>query len=305
MKTPIIIIGGGLAGSEAAWQVAERGLSVHLYEMRPSRMTPAHASDKLAELVCSNSLGSDLPNRASGLLKNELRRLGSMILQCAEATKIPAGGALAVDREAFAEHVTGMINDHPLINLKRHEVTTIPNTPTIIATGPLTSDALATEIAKLSGTDYLYFYDALSPIVSAESIDMTIAFRANRYECGELETGDYINCPFNQTEYDQFVHDLLVAERISLKQFEEKGMKQNFFEMCLPIEELARRGRQSLAYGPMRPVGLTDPRTSKQPHAVLQLRQDNVAASLYNLVGFQTNLKWTEQKCCFGIVNWY
>ncbi len=302
MTTTISIVGGGLAGSEAAWQVAERGISVTLYEMRPVRTTPAHTTDKLAELVCSNSLGSNLPDRAPGLLKNELRRLGAMVLQAAAESSVPAGGALAVDREHFAQLVTERITNHPLIRLKREEVTDIPAGPTIIATGPLTSDAFAARIADLSGAQYLYFYDALAPIIAAESIDMRLAFRANRYKRGEMADGDYINCPMNEAEYNRFVDAILSAEKIELKAFETEAMQQNFFEMCLPVEEMARRGRQTLAFGPMRPVGLKDPRTGGRPYAVVQLRQDNLAGSLYNMVGFQTNLRWGEQKRVFRTI---
>ncbi|MEM7031629.1 MAG: methylenetetrahydrofolate--tRNA-(uracil(54)-C(5))-methyltransferase (FADH(2)-oxidizing) TrmFO [Chloroflexota bacterium] len=299
---PVIVVGGGLAGCEAAWQIAERGIPVTLYEMRPVRKTPAHVTDHLAELVCSNSLGSNLPDRAPGLLKNELRRLGNMVLQAAEESSVPAGGALAVDREGFAARVTTRINDHPLITLKREEVTRIPDGPTVIASGPLTSDALANHIGELSGADHLYFYDAVSPIVAADSIDMTIAYRANRYDRGESDDGDYINCPMDEAEYTQFVDALQTAEKIELKKFEEEDLKQNFFEMCLPIEEMARRGHKALAFGPLRPVGLRDPRTDKRPYAVVQLRQDNVAGSLYNIVGFQTNLRWGEQKRVFRAI---
>ncbi len=296
----LIVIGGGLAGVEAAWQAAQRGISISLYEMRPVRQTPAHVSDRLAELVCSNSLGSDLPDRAPGLLKAEIRRLDSLIMQAANEAAVPAGGALAVDREKFAEVVTLRIEAHPLIELRRAEVTLIPTTPTIIATGPLTSNALTKEIAALSGKEYLYFYDAVSPIVEIDSINMDIAFRASRYGRGEQEEGDYINCPLDEAEYKTFVQALRTAERIELKQFEQED--EHFFEMCLPIEEIARRGDQALAFGPMRPVGLTDPRTGRRPYAVLQLRQDNLAGTLYNLVGFQTNLKWGEQQRVFRLI---
>jgi methylenetetrahydrofolate--tRNA-(uracil-5-)-methyltransferase len=301
MSTPeLIIIGGGLAGSEAAWQVAQRGISISLYEMRPARPTPAHVSDRLAELVCSNSLGSDLPDRAPGLLKAELRRLGSLIMAAAELSAVPAGGALAVDRDKFAAEVTQRIESHPLIELRREEVTIIPDRPTIVASGPLTSDALAGEIAALSGEEHLYFYDAVSPIVELESIDLDIAFRASRYGRGEQAAGDYINCPFNKDEYFAFVEALRQAEQIELKQFERED--ENFFEMCLPVEELARRGEHALAFGPMRPVGLIDPRTGHRPYAAVQLRQDNLAGTLYNLVGFQTNLRWGEQRRVFRLI---
>ncbi len=301
-ETKITVIGGGLAGCEAAWQIAARGIPVTLFEMRPVRQTPAHTTDRLAELVCSNSLGSILPDRAPGLLKNELRRLGSMVLTAADKAAVPAGGALAVDRDKFAEYVTAAIEAHPLITVVRREVTAIPAGLTVVASGPLTSDALAENIAALGGTEHLYFFDAIAPIVTVDSIDMSIAFRASRYERGENDAGDYINCPFTKEEYDAFVAALRAAEKIDLKKFEEEALKENFFEMCLPVEEIARRGEKSLAFGPMRPVGLHDPRTGKRPYAVLQLRQDNLAGSLYNLVGFQTNLKWGEQKRIFRMI---
>jgi len=296
----LIVIGGGLAGSEAAWQAAEHGLRVTLYEMRPRQATPAHVSDRLAELVCSNSLGSNLVDRASGLLKEELRRLGSQVLSCADAAAIPAGGALAVDREVFAQSVTARITTHPRITLRREEVKSIPEgLPVVVATGPLTSPALADEIAALTGSKHLYFYDAMAPIVTAESVDMSVAFRASRYEKGEGE-GDYLNCPMAQAEFDSFVQELLSAEMISLRDFERED--PHFFEACLPVEVLARRGQQALAFGPLKPVGLTDPRTGRRPYAVVQLRQDNHAATLYNLVGFQTNLKWSEQERVFRLI---
>lgn len=300
--SPLTIIGGGLAGTEAAWQAAQRGISVVLYEMRPARNTPAHVTDRLAELVCSNSLGSNLVDRAPGLLKEELRRLGSLILTAAEEAAVPAGSALAVDRTAFAEAVTRRIENHPLIAVNRSEVTRIPDGPTIIASGPLTSDALAEDIARLSGKDYLYFYDAVSPIVEAGSINMAVAFRGSRYGRGDRDGGDYINCPFNQEEYNRFVDALCSAEQIELKDFERDALQENFFEMCLPVEVLARRGREALAFGPMRPVGLLDPRTNRRPYAVLQLRQDNLAGTLYNMVGFQTNLRWGEQQRVFRLI---
>jgi len=297
----LIVIGGGLAGSEAAWQAAESGLEVTLYEMRPERMTPAHTSARLAELVCSNSLGSNLLDRAPGLLKEELRRLKSLILACADATAVPAGGALAVDREAFAQRVTDRLTAHPRITLRRQEVTAIPEGgPVVIATGPLTSPALAGQIAALTGSDHLYFYDAMAPIVTAESVDMTIAFRASRYERGEEEGGDYVNCPMNQAEYERFVRELVSAETIPLHDFERQDPR--FFEACLPVEVLARRGWQALAFGPLKPVGLIDPRTGRRPYAVVQLRQDNRAGTLYNLVGFQTNLRWSEQERVFRLI---
>lgn len=290
----ITVIGGGLAGSEAAWQVAERGFDVRLYEMRPQVTTPAHVTSHLAELVCSNSLGSNLPDRAPGLLKAELRRMNSLIMRCADETTVPAGGALAVDREGFAERVTVSIENHPRITLVREEVTAVPSGPVIIATGPLTSSRFADALGELTGEDYLYFYDALAPVVTHESINMTVAFRASRYGRGEAVEGDYINCPLDEAEYTRFVEALLEAERIELRQFEQED--PHFFEGCLPVEVMAGRGHQALAFGPMRPVGLTDPRSGRRPFAVVQLRQDNAAGSLFNLVGFQTNVKWAEQK---------
>ncbi len=298
--TDLTIIGGGLAGSEAAWQAAQSGFKVRLYEMRPANPTGAHLSGDLAELVCSNSLGSNLPDRASGVLKNELRQLNSMLLECAEACALPAGAALAVDREAFARMVTGKIQSNPNIEVVREEMKEIPQTPVIVASGPLTSESLSQSIAKLSGDEHLFFFDAIAPIVHAESINMDIAFRASRYGKGDSDEGDYINCPFTKDEYYAFVHALQSAERIELRSFEEairSGVKAgHFFEGCLPIEIIAERGTDSLAFGPMRPVGLRDPRTDRRPYAVVQLRQDNLAASLFNLVGFQTNLKFPEQK---------
>jgi len=294
----LIVVGGGLAGCEAAWQAANRGVQVMLFEMRPVLMTPAHVSDRLAELVCSNSLGSDLPDRAAGVLKRELRQLGSLIMQCADETAVPAGGALAVDRGRFAEAVTQAIVQHPLITLRREEAQTIPQSPTVIASGPLTSDALALAIGRLTGQEHLYFYDAVAPIVAADSIDMTIAFRASRR--GNEAGADYINCPMSRDEYNVFVDALASAETIELRSFEREDKR--FFEGCLPVEVLARRGRDSLSYGPLRPVGLRDPRTGRRPWAVVQLRQDNTAATLYNLVGFQTNLKWSEQERVFRMI---
>jgi methylenetetrahydrofolate--tRNA-(uracil-5-)-methyltransferase len=294
MTQRITVIGGGLAGSEAAWQLAERNFQVDLYEMRPQRTTGAHATDRLSELVCSNSFGSKLPDRASGLLKTELDMLRSFLLAAAERAAVPAGGALAVDRDAFSQAVTDAIDTHPNIRLIREEMTTIPNTPTIIASGPLTSPALTAQIAALTGQEHLYFYDALAPIVSADSIDMSIAFRASRYGRGDEDEGDYINCPMNKAEYEAFVGAVLAAETIALRDFERED--EHFFEGCLPIEQIAARGHDALAFGPMRPVGLTDPRTGRRPYAVVQLRQDNLAGTMYNLVGFQTNLRWPEQK---------
>jgi methylenetetrahydrofolate--tRNA-(uracil-5-)-methyltransferase len=300
MNSGLTIIGGGLAGSEAAWQAAERGVRVTLYEMRPTRNTPAHVSGRLAELVCSNSMGARSVDRAMGLLKEEMRRLGSLIIACAEAAAVPAGAALAVDREVFAEAVTAHITQHPNIELRRQEVTHIPEGPVIIATGPLTSDTLAKEIIALTGEDRLSFFDAMAPIVEAESINMDVAFRASRYGRGEQDEGDYINCSMVEEEYDAFVDALLTAQVIPLRDFERED--QRFFEACLPLEVLAARGRDALAFGPLRPVGLTDPRTGRRPYAVVQLRQDNLAATLYNMVGFQTNLRWGEQKRVFRMI---
>ena len=308
MQPGLTIIGGGLAGSEAAWQAAERGVAVRLHEMRPGYTTEAHTGDRLAELVCSNSLGSDVADRPSGLLKAELRRMGSLLMACADATAVPAGSALAVDREAFAARVTARIEAHPNIELVRAEVTQLPDGPAIVASGPLTSPALSAALARLSGEEHLFFFDAISPIVAADSIDMDVAFRQSRWDRGENEAGDYINCPMTRDEYEAFVDALLAAERIPLRSFEqaiESGVKaglHRFFEGCLPVEIIAARGRDALAYGPLRPVGLTDPRTGRRPHACVQLRQDDLAASLYNLVGFQTNLTFAEQRRVFAMI---
>lgn len=298
----LIVVGGGLAGCEAAWQAAENGIRVILYEMRPVRTTGAHTGPYLAELVCSNSLGSRQMERAPGLLKDELRRLSSLLLSCAEETSIPAGSALAVDRDAFARLATERIEGHRNIEVRREEVRSIPETTCIIASGPLTSPGLSMALAQLTGQEHLYFYDAIAPVVTLESVNLQVAFRASRYGRGEQETGDYINCPLSHDEYEAFVRALTQAERIELKDFErevESGVKagaHHFFEGCLPVEVLARRGQDALAYGPMRPVGLRDPRTGRRPYAVVQLRQDNIAGTLYNLVGFQTNLRFSEQK---------
>jgi methylenetetrahydrofolate--tRNA-(uracil-5-)-methyltransferase len=304
----LIVIGGGLAGSEAAWQAAERGVPVRLYEMRPVVTTGAHTGPNLAELVCSNSLGSNQLDRASGLLKEELRRMGSLLLRCAEETEVPAGGALAVDREAFAQRVTSAIEKHPNIELVRQEVTEIPAIPTVVASGPLTSPALSHAMQTLTGQQHLYFYDAIAPIVSLDSLKFDVVYRASRYGKGDQEQGDYINCPMTKDEYTLFVDALIEAERIELKEFErelETGVRaglHHYFEGCLPVEILARRGREALAYGPLRPVGLTDPHTGHRPFAVVQLRQDNLAGTLYNLVGFQTNLSFPEQKRVFRMI---
>ncbi|MBI5957312.1 MAG: methylenetetrahydrofolate--tRNA-(uracil(54)-C(5))-methyltransferase (FADH(2)-oxidizing) TrmFO [Chloroflexi bacterium] len=298
--SPIKVIGGGLAGAEAAWQIAQRGIPVHLYEMRPQRSTPAHRTGHLAELVCSNSLGSVLPDRAPGVLKAELRRMNSLLLTCAAQTTVPAGGALAVDRDLFAQQVTTAIEQHPLITLIREEVREIPDGPCVIASGPLTAHALAQEIAHMVGEEYLYFYDAIAPTINLETINMEIAFRASRYGRGEDDAGDYINCPMDKEEYERFVTALLEAEVIELRDFEREDPQ--FFEGCLPVEQIAARGRQSLAFGPMRPVGLRNPRTGRRPFAVVQLRQDNLAGTLYSLVGFQTNLRWGDQQRVFRLI---
>lgn len=298
--TKLVVVGGGLAGSEAAWQAAQRGFEVDLYEMRPVQTTGAHITDRLAELVCSNSLGSKLEDRASGLLNLELRQFRSLLLECAAASAVPAGGALAVDREEFAGRVTEAIRKHSRIRLIREEVREIPGGPCVIASGPLTSPALTRALAALTGRDHLAFFDAISPIVSADSLNMERIYRASRYRNAEADEGDYLNCPLDRDEYYAFVAALTQAERIPLREFEQSVLEGvdagRYFEGCLPVEILAGRGQDALAFGPMRPVGLDDPRTGWRPFAVVQLRQDNLAASLYNLVGFQTNLKYPEQK---------
>lgn len=291
--TRVTVIGGGLAGCEAAWQAARRGARVLLYEMRPVRPSPAHTTSHLAELVCSNSLRSNRASNAVGLLKEEMRRLGSLVVQIADETAVPAGQALAVDRLAFSKRITEAVETHPRIELRREPVTRLPDAdPLIVATGPLTAPELAAELQALFGEESLYFYDAISPIVYADSIDPEIAFRASRYEEGE---GDYLNLPFTRAEYEAFVDALLAAETVPLHACEA----QLYFEGCLPIEEMARRGRETLAYGPMKPVGLVDPRSGRRPHAVLQLRQEDKRGILYNLVGFQTKLRIGEQRRVF------
>ena len=290
MPNPIRIIGAGLAGSEAAWQCARRGVAVELFEMRPLRSTPAHQSANFAELVCSNSLKSDTENTAPWLLKEEMRRAGSLLMDITRQTAVPAGHALAVDRNKFSQAVTAAIERDPLIRVVRQEVTAIDENAaiTIVATGPLTSDALTREILRLSGSEQLYFYDSISPIVEADSIDMSRVYMAARYDKG---TADYINCPMTKEEYDRFLDALLEAHAVDAKDWE----KLNYFESCLPIEEIARRGRDTLRFGPMKPVGLRDPRTGHTPYAVVQLRQENLRADSYNLVGFQNHLKYGEQ----------
>ena len=290
------VIGAGLAGSEAAWQLANRGIQVTLYEMKPKKMSPAHHSPDFAELVCSNSLRGDRLENAVGLLKEELRRVGSLILQCAEATRVEAGGALAVDREGFARMLTEKIRSHPNITVVEEEVTEVPEGPVIIATGPLTSDAMSQAIGKYFGeTEYLHFFDAAAPLVTAESIDMELAWWQSRYDRG---TPDYINCALNKEQYEQFIQELTTAQEAEVHGFEDK----NVFEGCMPVEVMARRGFDTLRYGPLKPVGLVDPNTGKEPYAVVQLRQDNAAKSVFNLVGFQTHLKFGEQKRVFSMI---
>ena len=290
------VIGAGLAGCEAAWQLANRNIDVLLYEMKPKKMTPAHHSPDFAELVCSNSLRGDRLENAVGLLKEELRRLDSLILTCAEATRVEAGGCLAVDRGGFSRMVTEKIRNHPRITVIEEEVTEIPEGPVIIATGPLTSDALSKAIGEYFGeTGYLHFFDAAAPLVTAESIDMNLAWWQSRYDRG---TPDYVNCAMNREEYEAFWNALTTAEEAEVHGFEDK----NVFEGCMPVEVMARRGFDTLRYGPLKPVGLTDPRTGKEPYAVVQLRQDNAAGSVFNLVGFQTHLKFGEQKRVFSMI---
>ncbi len=290
------VIGAGLAGSEAAWQLAQRGIEVALYEMKPKKMSPAHHSEDFAELVCSNSLRGDRLENAVGLLKEELRRCGSLIMTCAEATRVEAGGCLAVDRGGFSRMVTGKIRSHPNIEIISEEVTEVPEGPVIIATGPLTSDAMSEAIGKYFGeTDYLHFFDAAAPLVTAESIDMDLAWWQSRYDRG---TPDYINCALNKEQYEAFIQELTTAQEAEVHGFEDKRV----FEGCMPVEVMARRGFDTLRYGPLKPVGLVDPNTGKEPYAVVQLRQDNAAKSVYNLVGFQTHLKFGEQKRVFSMI---
>jgi len=290
----VTVIGGGLAGSEAAWQAAELGCSVELWEMRPVRETPAHHTDSFAELVCSNSMGNRSLETASGLLKEELRRLGSVILRCADANSVPAGGALGVAREDFSRAVTETVHAHPNIEVVRREATDIPAGPAVIATGPLTSEALVEKIEALSG-ETLYFYDAASPILHRDSVDDAIVYRASRYGKGEAA---YLNCPMSRDRYYAFVEELAAAELSPIKNFEE----DMYFEGCLPVETIARRGPDTLRFGPMKPVGLPDPRTGEEPFAVVQLRQDDAEGRLFNIVGFQTRLKWGEQRRVFRTI---
>lgn len=293
----VIVIGAGLAGSEAAWQLAQRGIPVTLHEMKPQKMSPAHHSPDFGELVCSNSLRSDQLENAVGLLKEELRRCGSLIMACADATRVQAGGALAVDRHAFSAAITERIKNHPLITVVEGEVTEIPEEGNvIIASGPLTSDALSKAIAGLfPDSKYLNFFDAAAPLVTFESVDMDSAWFASRYDRG---TPDYINCPMSEEEYDAFWTELISAQEAEVHGFEDAGV----FEGCMPVEVMARRGRQTLCYGPLKPVGLKDPKTGREPYAVVQLRRDNAQGSIYNIVGFQTHLRWPEQKRVFAMI---
>ncbi|RMD85627.1 MAG: methylenetetrahydrofolate--tRNA-(uracil(54)-C(5))-methyltransferase (FADH(2)-oxidizing) TrmFO [Candidatus Dadabacteria bacterium] len=296
MSEPVVVIGGGLAGCEAAYQLARAGVEVELYEMRPTRSTEAHTTDALSELVCSNSFRDDTLTTAVGVLKAEMRMLGSLIMRVADAVRVPAGSALAVDREGFARAVTAEIEKQPAITVVRREMEAIPERRiVIVASGPLTSPALSDALARFVGSRHLYFYDAISPIVTAESIDMNIAYRAARYGKGG---DDYINCPLNKEQYERLIDEILAAETMALKSFE----RCLYFEGCMPIEELARRGRDTLRFGPMKPVGLEDPRTGKMPHAVVQLRQDDREGRLYSMVGFQTKMKYPEQRRVFRMI---
>lgn len=296
MKDYVIVIGAGLAGSEAAWQLAKRGIKVKLYEMRPVNSTPAHHTDKFGELVCSNSLRSNQLENAVGLLKEEMRRLGSLIMECADNNALPAGGALAVDREGFSQEITDRVSGHPNIDIIKEEVAEIPQDEyVIVATGPLTSEKLSESIRRFMDSEYFYFYDAAAPIVTYESIDKERVFRASRYDRGE---SDYINCPMTEEEYKRFYNELVAAEVVPIKSFE----KEVVFEGCMPVETMAKRGPQTLLFGPLKPVGLIDPISGKQPYAVVQLRQDNREGTLYNIVGFQTHLKWGEQKRVFSMI---
>jgi methylenetetrahydrofolate--tRNA-(uracil-5-)-methyltransferase len=294
VRDPIHIVGGGLAGAEAAWQIARRGGHAVLYEMRPARTTAAHRTGRLAELVCSNSLKSESESTAPWLLKQELRRLGSLLLEVAQKARVPAGHALTVDRDIFAAQVTAALAAEPLIELRREEVTSVPRDAiAIVASGPLTSEALAEDIARLTGSGRLFFYDSISPIVDAATVDRDVAFLASRYGKSTDGTDDYLNCPFDRQQYERFVHQLLGAQPVPVHIPQDATP---FFEACLPIEELARRGRETLRFGPMKPVGLTDPRTGRRPYAVVQLRQENLRAESYNLVGFQNHLRFAEQQ---------
>jgi len=292
----VTVIGAGLAGSEAAWQIASQGVPVTLYEMRPVKQTPAHHTSSFAELVCSNSLRANGLTNAVGVLKEEMRRLDSLILACADLHAVPAGGALAVDREGFSEEVTRRLREHPLITVKNEEVTAVPQDGiVVVATGPLTSPELSGDIKQLMGEEYFYFFDAAAPIIEKDSIDFDKVFLASRYDKGEAA---YLNCPMTEAEFDVFYEALVTAETAAVKDFE----KDMYFEGCMPIEVMAKRGKQTVLFGPMKPVGLIDPRTGIKSHAVIQLRQDNAAGTLYNIVGFQTHLKWGEQKRVFSLI---
>ena len=308
-----VVVGGGLAGAEAAWQLAERGVRVTLYEKRPGQQTPAHHTGLLAELVCSNSLGADLPTSPAGILKEELRTLRSLVLRCAEESRVPAGKALAVDRAGFALRVTEAVSGHPQITLIREEATGFPDAPTILATGPLMRGGIADRLRAAVGEDYFFFFDAAAPIVAIDSVDMGFAYRANRYGEGD----DYVNCPLGREGYEAFWRALVDAERVPLHAVDVRGdgdapvskesgegsrRKKQFFEGCLPVEVMAERGIDTLRFGPMRPVGLPDPRTGREPYALVQLRRDNAEGTLYNLVGFQTNLRWPEQERVFRMI---
>jgi methylenetetrahydrofolate--tRNA-(uracil-5-)-methyltransferase len=300
LPATVHVIGAGLAGTEAAFQLAERGLRVVLFEMRPVRTTPAHRTDRFAELVCSNSLKSDQPPSASWLLKEELRRLGSLSMRAAAKARVPGGHALTVDREIFGEEITRAIEQHPLIEVRREEVSSIdPRALTVIASGPLTSAPLAGEIARITGSARLYFYDSISPIVDAATIDLSVAFRASRYGKSLDGTDDYLNCPMNRAEYERFVDELLQGQAVDPHIAEDATP---FFEACLPVEEIARRGRDTLRFGPMKPMGLEDPRTGRRPYAVVQLRQEDLRAGSWNIVGFQNHLKFGEQKRIFRMI---
>ncbi len=295
MSQFVNVIGAGLAGSEAAWQIAKRGIKVNLYEMRPVKQTPAHHTDKFAELVCSNSLRANALTNAVGVLKEEMRHLDSAIIAAADESSVPAGGALAVDRHEFAANVTDRVKNHPNVTVFQEEVQSIPEGPTIIATGPLTSEALSKELKSLTGEEYLYFYDTAAPILEKDSIDMDKVYLKSRYDKGEAA---YLNCPMTEEEFDRFYEALISAETVPLKEFE----KEIFFEGCMPIEVMAKRGKKTMLFGPMKPVGLEDPKTGKRPYAVVQLRQDDAAGTLYNIVGFQTHLKWGDQKEVFRLI---
>ncbi|WP_088808750.1 MULTISPECIES: FADH(2)-oxidizing methylenetetrahydrofolate--tRNA-(uracil(54)-C(5))-methyltransferase TrmFO [unclassified Listeria] len=295
MEKRVNVIGAGLAGSEAAWQLVKRGIAVDLYEMRPVKQTPAHHTDKFAELVCTNSLRANGLTNAVGVIKEEMRMLDSIIIESADRASVPAGGALAVDRHEFSGYITDKVKNHPLVTVHLEEVTDIPEGTTIIATGPLTSEALAEKIQNLTGEDYLYFYDAAAPIIEKDSIDMDKVYLKSRYDKGEAA---YLNCPMTEEEFHAFYEALVTAETAELKKFE----KEVFFEGCMPIEVMAKRGIKTMLFGPLKPVGLENPKTGKRPYAVLQLRQDDAAGTLYNMVGFQTHLKWGEQKRVFGLI---